>query len=191
MSKWLTLKPTVKPNISKSDSGAEFQTHVGKYLAFSNSHQPLSSTNGCVYQEGWLEDCQAASAHSRKPCCDLSVMATMGSSWGELWHLYLLGLKAQNSSVWGSTEKHSLAHVYSEWAVTQSLGRCLVPESCSGLWQALDCSPPGSSDHGISQARIQEWAAISFSRDLLYPALWADSLPLSHQGSPHNHIPRE
>jgi len=28
----------------------------------------------------------------------------------------------------------------------------------------MDCSPPGSSLHGISQARILEWAAISFSR---------------------------
>ena len=28
----------------------------------------------------------------------------------------------------------------------------------------MDCSPPGSSIHGISQARILEWVAISFSR---------------------------
>ena len=28
----------------------------------------------------------------------------------------------------------------------------------------MDCSPPGSSVHGIFQARIQEWVAISFSR---------------------------
>ena len=38
----------------------------GKYLAFPNSHQSLSSTNGYLYQKGWLEDCQAVSAHSRK-----------------------------------------------------------------------------------------------------------------------------
>ena len=29
-----------------------------------------------------------------------------------------------------------------------------------------DCSPPGLSVHGISQARILKWVAISFSRDL-------------------------
>ena len=28
----------------------------------------------------------------------------------------------------------------------------------------MDCSPPGSSVHGISQARMLEWVAISFSR---------------------------
>ena len=30
----------------------------------------------------------------------------------------------------------------------------------------MDCSPPGSSVRGISQGRIQEWVAISFSRGL-------------------------
>ena len=55
----------------------------------------------------------------------------------------------------------------------------------------MDCISPGSSVHGIFQARILEWVAISFSGDLLNPgielessALQADSLPLSHQGSP-------
>ena len=52
----------------------------------------------------------------------------------------------------------------------------------------MDCSLPGSSVHGISQARILEWVAISFSRGSLQPRieptspLWqADSLPLSHR----------
>ena len=33
----------------------------------------------------------------------------------------------------------------------------------------MDCSPPGSSVHGISQARVLEWIAISFSGDLIDP----------------------
>ena len=32
------------------------------------------------------------------------------------------------------------------------------------LFSPLDCSPPGPSVHGLSQARILEWGAISFSR---------------------------
>ena len=31
--------------------------------------------------------------------------------------------------------------------------------------ETMDCSLPGSSDHEISQARILEWVAISFSRE--------------------------
>ena len=40
----------------------------------------------------------------------------------------------------------------------------LVTESGSPLCDPTDCSPPGSSVHGIPQARILEWVAISFSR---------------------------
>ena len=35
--------------------------------------------------------------------------------------------------------------------------------SCVPLFDTMDCSPPGSSVHGILQARILEWVAISFS----------------------------
>ena len=38
-----------------------------------------------------------------------------------------------------------------------------VAESCPTLSDLMDCSPPGSSDHGIFQAIVLEWGAISFS----------------------------
>ena len=37
----------------------------------------------------------------------------------------------------------------------------LVVQSCSTLCDLMDCSPPGSSVHGILQARLLEWVAIS------------------------------
>ena len=37
-------------------------------------------------------------------------------------------------------------------------------QSCPTLCDPVDCSPPGSSVHGILQARVLEWVAISFSR---------------------------
>ena len=40
----------------------------------------------------------------------------------------------------------------------------LVTESCLTLCDPMGWSPPGSSVHGILQARILEWVAISFSR---------------------------
>ena len=40
----------------------------------------------------------------------------------------------------------------------------LVTQSCLTLCDSVDCSPTGSSVHGILQARILEWVAISFSR---------------------------
>ena len=73
---------------------------------------------------------------------------------------------------------------------------CLVAKSCPTLCHPLDCSPPGSSVHSISQAGILEWVAISFSGDLpdpgiqpavpvwqASPALVGRFLLLSHLGS--------
>ena len=45
----------------------------------------------------------------------------------------------------------------------------LVTQSCLTLCDPMDCSPPGSSIHGILQARVQEWVAISFSRGSSWP----------------------
>ena len=57
------------------------------------------------------------------------------------------------------------------------------------------CSPPGSPVHGILQARRLEWVLFSSPGNLLSPgikpaflALQADSLPLSHLGSPYQRI---
>ena len=38
-----------------------------------------------------------------------------------------------------------------------------VAQLCTTLCDPMDCSPPGSSIHGIFQARILEWVAISVS----------------------------
>ena len=49
---------------------------------------------------------------------------------------------------------------------------CLLLFSCSVVsdsFVTLDCNLPGSSVHGISQARILEWVAISFSRRSSWP----------------------
>ena len=50
--------------------------------------------------------------------------------------------------------------------------RCLVTKSCPILYDCIDCSPPGSSVHGISQARVLECVAISSSRGSSQPKDW-------------------
>ena len=51
-----------------------------------------------------------------------------------------------------------------------------VSQSCLTLCDPMDCSPPGSSIHGIFQARVLEWGAIAFSALYIY-------LPLIEQSS--------
>ena len=41
---------------------------------------------------------------------------------------------------------------------------CLIVQSCPTLCGSMDCSLPGSSVHGILQARILGWVAVPFSR---------------------------
>ena len=49
-------------------------------------------------------------------------------------------------------------------------------QSCLTFCDPMDCSPPGSSVHGILQARILEWVAISFSRGSSQPRIKPASL---------------
>ena len=49
--------------------------------------------------------------------------------------------------------------VYSLWLTDRQ-----VAQSCPTLCDPIDCSLPGSSAHGILQARVLEWVAVSFSR---------------------------
>ena len=68
----------------------------------------------------------------------------------------------------------------------------VVSLSSLTLWDPMDCSLPGSSVHGIFQARVLEGVAISFSRGIfltqgLNPGLLRcrrTLYPPSHQGSP-------
>ena len=84
--------------------------------------------------------------------------------------------------------------VWNEWS-----GWSEVAQSCPTLCGPMDYSPPGSSVHGILQARILEYVAISYSRASSRPRDWTwVSLPcrqtlnhLNHQGSPLGEATRD
>ena len=59
--------------------------------------------------------------------------------------------------------KSSAKDTYSQISNTKE-SESEVAQSCPTLCDPVDCSPPGSSVHGILQARVLEWAAISFFR---------------------------
>ena len=59
-----------------------------------------------------------------------------------------------------------------EWAHSTRHSCWLVAQSCPTLCHPMDCSSPGSSIHGVSQARRLEWVAISFSRGSFWPRDW-------------------
>ena len=69
---------------------------------------------------------------------------------------------------------------------------CVSHSICPAVYDPMDSSPPGSSVHGILQARILEWVVINlFQRIFLTPGiepkasvLQADSLPSEPPGKP-------
>ena len=54
-----------------------------------------------------------------------------------------------------------------------------VAQLCPTLSDPMDCSPPGSSAHGIFHARVLEWGAITFSGQVSYPPAKAELLSCS------------
>ena len=101
------------------------------------------------------------------------------------------------SRIWGKELHFVHLCISSHFLVQPALAHCLissccclVAQSCPTLCDPMDCSPPGSSVHGISQARILDGLPFPSPGDLPNPGIesmspvWqADSLPLNHQGS--------
>ena len=60
------------------------------------------------------------------------------------------------------------------WALVSQLPVPVVVESVSHIWlcNPMDCSLPSSSVHGIFQAIVREWIAISLSRGSSLPRDW-------------------
>ena len=96
------------------------------------------------------------------------------TDWTELsegvWtiHRAEVGLLLENTSlVWDSNKGESfLQYKTSQCTVLncQCISGGEVTQSCPTLCDPMDCSLPGSSLHGILQARVLEWVAIAFSR---------------------------
>ena len=89
---------------------------------------------------------------------------------------------------------------YSFGLRTDMSGVCVLAQllqSCLTLCHPKDCSPSGSSVHGILQARILEWVAILFSRGYSQPRGWNPGplhcrqtlYQLSHKGSCKSVLP--
>ena len=95
------------------------------------------------------------------------------SSWGKEWdQTYWL-----NSNSRGHSRSHcSLAELSADpsaftstWNPTPQFRRAekvkvLVAQPCLTICNSMNCSPPGSSVHGVLQARMLEWVAMPFSR---------------------------
>ena len=70
---------------------------------------------------------------------------------------------------WASWKQSPVTRPHKFYFVFQCVCCCLVAKLCLVLCDPMWCSPPGFSVHGISQARIPDWVAISSSRESSQP----------------------
>ena len=66
---------------------------------------------------------------------------------------------------WDSPGKNTGVGCHFLFQCMQVKSESEVAQSCPTLSDPIDCSLPGSSVHGIFQARVLEWGAIAFSKE--------------------------
>ena len=99
-----------------------------------------------------------------------------------------LGSESRGPNHWTAREFPVFSFIF--FSFMEVKVKVLGAQSCPTLCDPIDCSPPGSSIHGILQARILDWIPFPSPEYLPNPGieaespvLQADSL-LCHQGSP-------
>ena len=103
--------------------------------------------------------------------------STHGIFQGRILELVAISFSRRSSWPRDRTQVSRIAgRRFTVWATSFPIKQRIYPLlllpslSCVRLFcDPMDCSPPGSSVHGISQARILEWVAISFSRESSRP----------------------
>ena len=139
----ISIKHKSLPYLNKKESESVTQSYP-TLLDPMDCSQPGSSVHG-ILQARILE--QVTSPFSRE------------SSWSrDRTRIYCIA--GRFFTVWAN-----VLRVYYGW---RWFSRSVVSDSCN----CMDCNPPDSSIHGISQARILEWVAISFSRGSSWPKDW-------------------
>ena len=132
---------------------------------------------------GWpLEPSTSASLYFRKaPLVKNHFIELVSCLVGKfIWQTHATGVEAlrNTSNKWISAtfilifplilirklKKKYIQLIWKNFTYSPVCAVCLVTQLFLTLCNLMDCSPPGSSVHGIFQARILEWVAIPFSR---------------------------
>ena len=104
-----------------------------------------------------------------------SLRATISSSWLLQMPLFTEAFSSTIHHVPSSPNISFLCYTKYPWLCltnfTPTFDLCVCAQSCLTLCDPVDCDLPGFSVHGVFQAKILEWVAISYSRtfDLLDP----------------------
>ena len=115
--------------------------------------------------------CVCVLALSRMTLCDAMDCTLPGSSVHRILQARILEWVAIPFSRESSQprDRTQVSYIAGRFFTTRNQKESEVTQSCLTLCDPMDCCLPGSSVHGIVQARILEWVAISFSRESSQP----------------------
>ena len=103
-------------------------------------------------------------------CCCRRMKLQIRTMWEGWRKLVTLNWNLQQLCSIGHAQVHKAYHKwYRNTDASMSEWVRAVTQSCPTLCDPMDCSLPGSSVHGIFQAIVLEWSAISFSRGSSWP----------------------
>ena len=101
-------------------------------------------------------------SHVKISCCCCCIASVVSDSvWPHRWQPTRL------PRPWDSPSKNTGVGCHFLLQCMTVKSESEVAQSCLPLSDPVDCSPPGSSIHGIFQARVLEWGAIAFSTHAL------------------------
>ena len=131
--------------------------------------------------------CQPWGAAGGSMLCPTGIADAKSPGWG--WFKQAWGEKQSRRAEQTGARTDELAEGRADltaWGRNLTCKESEVTQDCPTLCEPMDCSLPGSSIHGIFQARILEWVAISFSRGSSWPRNWTQ---VSHIAG--RHLPSE
>ena len=151
----------------------------------------LQSTGSQRVGHDWVDSTQVSTGVSggRSGSTTVALRPAASASPWNLWDVLISGPISDllNETLWGWDPVISVLTGPPAWFWC-TLGFVLhaqLFQSCPTLCNPMDCSLPSSPVHGVLQARILEWVAISFSKGSSSPKEWTPSLasPVLVQGS--------
>ena len=132
-----------------------------------------ATVHGVAKSWTWLSDKHTLKKKRITILCEPKIILSPSIGNRVLWKANTQSTQAYKvcNTHWMSTSDMEEKAV-EKWKCNTRL--CYVLSCFSHVWlcDPMDCSPPGSSVHGILQVRILEWVAIRFSRGSSWPRDW-------------------
>ena len=154
----LLLLPPIPPSIRVFSSESTLHMRWPKYWSFSFSIIPSKEHPGLISLE-WTVWISLQSKGLSRVFSNTTVQKHK-----------LTKIKHKEQILKVAREKQQITQKGIPMRITADLStESEVAQSCPTLCNPIDCSPPGSSAHGIFQARVLEWVAIFFSRGFSQP----------------------